>query len=188
MVVTIFVFPGFDALDLALPTRCFGERRESFFLRYVSAHGGLIQSEQGMHVWTEPLNPAEVEDILVVPGGSGVERLLLLDSEIEGYLKKMSANTDYCIAFAEGIALLAQSGVLFHRTVADYPNLHGRQQIFDLSVQRSKYDPWVADGKFYTASSAMAGLPMLLHLIGECTDLSDAQEIAEQIGYEWEDA
>ncbi|HIR26414.1 MAG TPA: DJ-1/PfpI family protein, partial [Candidatus Choladousia intestinigallinarum] len=118
MVVSVFLFDDFETMDAFMPVQLFGMLKEHFYVRMLSKNGGLMNSAQGVKVWTEPLNPIEIEDILVIPGGVGAKRLLNLDKDMQPLLRKAAENTDYCISIREGTGLLVQSGILYHRTAA----------------------------------------------------------------------
>lgn len=67
MVVNVFLFDEFEVMDAFGPTEVFGHVPEHFYIRFISLRGGLITGKQGMKVWTEPLNPLEIEDIFLIP-------------------------------------------------------------------------------------------------------------------------
>ena len=76
MVVNVFLFDDFEAMDAFGPVQIFGTVPEHFYIRFISLRGGLITGKQGMKVWTEPLNPVEIEDVFLIPGGKGVKSFL----------------------------------------------------------------------------------------------------------------
>ena len=76
MVVNVFLFDDFEVMDAFGPVQVFGCTPEHFYIRFISMRGGLINGKQGMKVWTEPLNPLEIEDIFLIPGGKGVKSFL----------------------------------------------------------------------------------------------------------------
>ena len=76
MVVNVFLFDDFEVMDAFGPVQVFGCTPEHFYIRFISMRGGLITGKQGMKVWTEPLNPLEIEDIFLIPGGKGVKSFL----------------------------------------------------------------------------------------------------------------
>lgn len=185
MIVNVFLFDDFETMDAFGPAELFGKLPEHFYLRYLSKNGGIVSSVHGVKVWTEPLNPAEIEDIFVVPGGVGAKRLFYLDKSVLTMLKKAVDNADYCLSAAEGTALLTQTGVLYHRTVADYNYDENWKRMFLVGAQRISGLKWASDGKFYTCSDTMSSLKMVLGLIADCLDLADAEAAAEAVGIEW---
>lgn len=155
-------------------------------MRLLSKQGGLVTSAQGVKVWTEPLNPVEIEDILVVPGGCGAKRLFYLDREAQSLFKKAAENSDYCLSIGEGIGLLVQTGVLYHRIVADTPLDEDWKRMFHAGVERVPDVRWVADGKFYSCSSALKSVDMILDVISDCLDVEDARSIADKLEFVWD--
>ena len=81
MVVNVFLFDDFEVMDAFGPVQVFGCTPEHFYIRFISMRGGLINGKQGMKVWTEPLNPLEIEDIFLIPGGKGVKSFLHTEGE-----------------------------------------------------------------------------------------------------------
>ena len=66
MVVNVFLFDDFEVMDAFGPVQIFGCVPEHFYIRFISLRGGLITGKQGIKVWTEPLNPIEIEDIFLI--------------------------------------------------------------------------------------------------------------------------
>ena len=81
MVVNVFLFDDFEVMDAFGPVQIFGCVPEHFYIRFISLRGGLITGKQGIKVWTEPLNPIEIEDIFLIPGGK-VSRAFYIRKEI----------------------------------------------------------------------------------------------------------
>ena len=65
MFVNIFLFEGFHTMGAFGPAQIFGSAEDKFCIRYISMDGGIITSHQGAKVWTEPLNPKEIEGVLL---------------------------------------------------------------------------------------------------------------------------
>ena len=76
MVVNVFLFDDFEAMDVFGPVQIFGTVPEHFYIRFISLRGGIITGKEGVKIWTEPLNPIEIEDIFLIPGGKGVRSFL----------------------------------------------------------------------------------------------------------------
>ena len=62
MVVNVFLFDDFEVMDAFGPVEIFGRVPEHFYVRFISLRGGLITGKQEIKIWTEPLNPVEIED------------------------------------------------------------------------------------------------------------------------------
>lgn len=121
MVVNVFLFDDFEVMDAFGPVQVFGCTPEHFYIRFISMRGGLINGKQGMKVWTEPLNPLEIEDIFLIPGGKGVKSFLHTEGEkSQQLLKQAVEESSFCMMVQNASAMLARTGLLFHRQVADY--------------------------------------------------------------------
>ena len=121
MVVNVFLFDDFEVMDAFGPVQVFGCTPEHFYIRFISMRGGLINGKQGMKVWTEPLNPLEIEDIFLIPGGKGVKSFLHTEREkSQQLLKQAVEESSFCMMVQNASAMLARTGLLFHRQVADY--------------------------------------------------------------------
>src|SRR4030088_234162 len=83
--VVIVAFPGVTLLDISGPAQVFAELQEielptaSYSLAYLSASGGLVQTDVGMMVDTAPISSIRPHEggTLVIPGGpriGGVRR------------------------------------------------------------------------------------------------------------------
>ena len=52
-------------MDAFGPVEILGRVPEHFYVRFISLRGGLITGKQEIKIWTEPLNPVEIEDIFL---------------------------------------------------------------------------------------------------------------------------
>lgn len=57
------------------PVQIFGTVPEHLYTLYFTARR-TDHRKAGNKVWTEPLNPIEIEDIFLIPGGKGVKSFL----------------------------------------------------------------------------------------------------------------
>ena len=189
MVVNIFLFDDFEVMDAFDPVQIFGCVPEKFYIRYISLRGGLITGKQGVKIWTEPLNPQEIEDVLLIPGGKGVKSFLHIEGENEKKLLKAAVEeAEFCMMVQNGSALLARSGLLFRRQVAGYDYDENWKRMFTVGIDYLNDVRWCADGKYYSCSNTMAAIDMTLGLISDMVDVSLAENIARETGYHWDSA
>lgn len=186
MNVNIILFDDFETMDALGPAQIFGKAPERFHLNYLSVNGGIINSSQGVKIWTELLIPREVEDILVIPGGRGAKKLLCLEENTLKIMKEAAQEADICMMVGNGSSLLAQTGLLYRRRIADYPGDENWKRMFTAEILREKDVRWISDGKYYSSGSTAAGLDMALGVISDLVDLEVAIRIADSIGYEWD--
>lgn len=185
MNINIVLFDDFETMDAFGPAQLFGKAPNHFQLRYLSANGDIINSSQGVKVWTDFLVPEEIEGILLIPGGKGARRLLWQDKRTLNLLKCSAENADICLMVGNGSALLAQTGLLYRRKIADFPMDENWNRMFTAAIERVKDARVVMDGKYYSCNSTAAGLDMTLWMMADLIDLDVAQKTAECIGYHW---
>lgn len=185
MKVNIFLFDEFDTMEAFASAEVFGRLPEQFHLGYYSLKGDFVTSLQGVKVWTDFLDERLFGDVLIIPGGKGARRLIREDENLCGLLKKIVQQHSFCVMIGSGISLLAQTGILYRRRVCDYPMDKNWNRMFTAAVYRFSGIKWAADGKFYSASSPVAGIDMCLSILADLTDLGIAEQIAEELGYEW---
>ncbi|MDE7319753.1 MAG: DJ-1/PfpI family protein [Lachnospiraceae bacterium] len=185
MEVNILLYDDFDSMDAFGAAEVFGRAPELFYINYLSLTGNIVNSMQGVKVWTEPVEPNKIHDIVVIPGGRGARRLLFQDSESLRLMKRIVERAEVCMMVSNGSAIPAQTGALFRRKIADCKMDANWKRMFMAGVSVIKDAGWVADGKFYSSSSTMTGIAMALSLVADRGDYDAACRIAEQIGYDW---
>ena len=186
MVVNVFLFDDFEVMDAFGPTEILCHVPEHFYIRYISLRGGLVTGKQGIKVWTEPLNPVEIEDILLIPGGTGVKSFLHMEENGQQLLKQAVEEASFCMMVQNASAMLARTGLLFHRQVADYAYDENWKRMFTVGIDYIDGEKWISDGKYYSCSTTMAAINMTLGMISDSLDVGVAEKIAEEIGYAWD--
>lgn len=185
MNVNIVLFDDFDTLDAFGPAQIFGTEPKHFHLNYLSVNGGIINSSQGVKVWTELLIPQEVEDILLFPGGRGAKRLLCMEEKALEVIKESVREASICMMVRNGFALVAQTGHLYHRRIAEYEGDENWKRMFTAGIDCIPGYRWMSDGKYYSSSSSAASLDMTLGVISDMVDVELAESIAARVGYQW---
>lgn len=186
MVVNVFLFDDFEAMDVFGPVQIFGTVPEQFYIRFISLRGGMITGKQGVKIWTEPLNPIEIEDIFLIPGGKGVRSFLHTEGDKgRQALKQAVEEAEFCMMVQNASAMLTRTGLLFHRQVTDYDYDENWKRMFTVGINYINGEDWISDGKYYSSSTTMAAMDMTLGLIGDMLDIDIAEKIAKEIGYLW---
>lgn len=185
MEVNILLFDDFDSMDAFGAAEVFGRAPEHFHINYLSVTGNIVNSMQGVKVWTEPMDPDEIQGIVVIPGGRGARRLLFQDSESLRLIRRAVERAEICMMVSNGSAIPAQTGVLFRRKIAECRTDANWKRMFMAGVSTVEEAGWVADGKFYSSSNTMTGIAMALGIVADQADYDAACRIAEQIGYDW---
>lgn len=184
--VNIVLFDDFDTLEAFGPAEVFGSLPNHFHPRYLSVSGDVINSAQGAKIWTDFLVPDEIDDILIIPGGRGARRLLWKDERALQLMKRAAASAEYCLMIGNGSALLAQTGILYRRRIADVPTEANWNNMFTAGIERITEVPMVVDGKFYSCRTAMDGIDLSLWAIADILDIGLAEEAARRMVYDWD--
>lgn len=185
MNVNLVLFDDFELMDAFGPAQIFGMVPEHFHLNYLSVKGGIVNSSNGAKVWTEILIPDEAEDILVIPGGRGARKLLYLEQDTLKILKKSAEAVDYCLMVENGSAILSQTGLLYHRKIADYDYDENWKRMYAAGMTYVPGVRWMSDGKYYSCSCTAAGIDMTLSVMADITDIEVAEKAAKRMGYAW---
>lgn len=186
MKVNVFLFDEFDTMEAFAPAEVFGKLPEHFHLEYYSLKGDYVSSAQGAKVWTDFLDERLQGDVLIVPGGKGARRTIRGNEQLCGLLKTIVEQHSFCVMLGSGISLIAQTGVLYRRRVCDYPMDQNWNRMFTAAIYRTADTKWAADGKFYSASSPVAGMDMCLNILADLLDLDLAERTAAELGYAWD--
>lgn len=117
MEVNVLLFDDFETMDAFGPADILSCEKEGLHVNYLSLTGNMVNSMQGVKVWTEPLDPEQLKGILIVPGGRGARRVLQQDTELQKKLKIAAERSEFCLMIAEGAYLVAQTGLLFRRKI-----------------------------------------------------------------------
>jgi len=122
-------------------------------------------------------------DVLLVPGGVVEDELKApaVAEWIADTSKKASLTASVCT----GSFLLAQAGLLDHRTVTTHWE--------DLAEMRAKFPAvdtvdkrrWVDEGSIVTSAGISAGIDMSLHLVERLAGRELALKTARQMDFEW---
>ena len=166
MYVNIVLFDDFETLDAFGPAEVFGKLPEEFHIRYLSVSGDVINSVHGVKVWTDFLVPEEIDGILIIPGGKGARRLLWKDERALNIIKKAAENSDYCLMIGNGSAILAQTGLLYRRRIADFPMDTNWNRMFTAGIERIEGAKVAIDGKFYSCGNTILGMDTALWKVG----------------------
>lgn len=186
MNVNIVLFDDFETMDAFGPAQVFGMLPEHFYVKYLSVNGGIVNSSQGLKVWTEQLVAEELRGILVIPGGRGAKRLLHIEQETLVVMKRAAQTADFCMMVGNGSAIVSQTGLLFHRQIADYDYDENWKRMFSAGITRVPGIRWTADGKYYSCANTISGLDMSLSVVADTVDLDVAVRAAKRLGYAWD--
>ena len=183
MDINILLFPDFESLDVFGPAEILGSI-DKYHLRFISAHGGIVTSKQGVPILAEALDEIDYSAILLIPGGFGV-RPLINDAHFIAMVKFLASQAKYCLTVCTGSALLAKTGLLDSRRATSNKISFEWVQSINSNVDWIGNARWVIDGKYYSSSGVTAGMDMTLGFVSDIWGKDIAIKTANYMEYVW---
>lgn len=183
MKIHILLFDEFETLDIFGPVEILA-RVQQHELFYHSLDGGIVKSAQGTDILTVPLDKADSDSVLVIPGGRGT-RTLVNNEKFLARIAEFSEDAKYILSVCTGSALLAKAGVLEGKRATS--NKQALKWVMSVSngVNWVPKARWVKDENIYTSSGVSAGMDMVLGFISDLYGVEKAEQIANDIEYIW---
>lgn len=119
-------------------------------------------------------------DVLLVPGGFGVDDLLE-NSEVINWIRRMDESTKWTVSVCSGSLLLAQAGLLGGKNCTTHWRRKDQLRQFNVNVVDERY---VQDGKYITSAGVSAGIDMALYLVSKIAGEPAAKMIQLSIEYD----
>jgi transcriptional regulator GlxA family with amidase domain len=190
--VAIFMFDGVEVLDFAAPFEVFtyaGQRVRpgSLEVRTVAARSP-ITARNGLIVCPPLLDEIPVPDVLILPGGLGVEEVLRNDAEAMAWISSTAAHAQWTMSICTGAFFLAHCGLLKgRRATTHFADLEGLKAL-EPTVELQADQRFVHEGRLITSAGISAGLDASLYLVAQILGREAAQETARWLEYhstEW---
>lgn len=180
--IKLFVFPGHQILDLAGPLAAFDAvrkitERQFYSLDVLSHTGGMVLSNAGVPVGTQPADEA-VADTLIVVGGDFSS--MMKPGEVNS-VATLAARTPRIASVCTGAFLLAETGLLHGRRATTHwraaQSLQRRYPTINVEMDRI----FVVDGHIWTSAGIAAGIDLALALIEADLGVEMAREVARHL-------
>src|SRR5215472_14589449 len=140
-----------------------------------------VRTDRGLMILpTQTRESAKACDILVVPGGPGIDNAMLDDGWI-AYTRREAANAKYVFSVCTGSLLLAAAGLLTGRRAGGHWQARDLLARFDVIPSDARL---TIDGKFYTSGGVSAGIDMALRLVADVVGEETARKIQLAIEYD----
>ena len=179
--IGFFIYPDFQLLDLSGPLCVFeiasmyapGE----YGLRVLSAKGGLVKSNAGLGIESEPCLEALL-DTLIVVGGRGSRNL---DAEAIEAVSAVGQRVRRLASVCTGAFVLARCGLLEGIRVTTHWRHTARLQrdYPGLKVQGDRI--FIRDGRVWTSAGITAGVDLALALVEEDLGPAVSQAVAREM-------
>ena len=189
----ILIFDDVEVLDFCGPFEVFsvtrnvpGSRQETvspYDVKLIGIQEGTISTRGGMQV-TPHVTMASCPplDVLVVPGGWGVRRLL--DNEdIAAWLRGRAGEVHTLASVCTGSLLLGAAGLLEGRTATThFGALDNMAELLPgTTVDRERH--FIRDGDVWTAAGIAAGIDLSLRIVADHHGEDVARETAKYMEY-----
>ena len=179
--IGILLFDGITALDAIGPYEVL-QRLPGARVRMLGARRGPVRTHEGSLSLVADYELAECAhpDLVLVPGGFGVDRLLH-DAATLAWIRDAHATSQWTTSVCTGSLLLGAAGVLRGlRATSHWNSLeHLREYGAEPTLERV-----VFQGKVVTAAGVSAGIDMALALVARLADDDVAQAIQLSIEYD----
>jgi transcriptional regulator GlxA family with amidase domain len=187
--IAVVLFEGAEELDFAGPWEVlaawatqFPDDGASVFT--VADTDGLMRCAKGLrvaadHTW----DTAPAADVIVVPGGDGVNAKL----EDPAFLERLRSYADrgtLVTSVCTGALALAAAGLLRDRPATTWWGRLDRLAELEPTVEVRPDDRFVDSGEIVTAAGVSAGIDMALHLVARLHSVERAREVRRYIQYD----
>lgn len=184
--VGVFLFEGFEPLDVFGPVQMLGALRSRFRIHMLGPVADQpVTSSLGQRVladrsWDDP-TPL---DIMMVPGGQGT-RVEVSNERLLDAVRRHAGSSELVTSVCTGAAILAAAGLLDGRRATSNKRAFEWVKSQGPNVEWIAEARWVEDGNIVTSGGVAAGIDMAVHLIARLHDPSVAEALASGLEYRW---
>lgn len=172
--VVFLIFPDVTQLDLTGPAEVFASA-EGFRVELAWKTREPVITDGGWAIApTRTFADAPQADVLMIPGGGGVDALLG-DPEVRDFVRRQAAGAQWVTSVCTGALVLGAAGLLRGKRATTHWSSH--QFLADFGAV-PVHERFVRDGFVYTAAGVSAGIDMGLALVGQIAGdavVADAQ-------------
>ena len=147
----------------------------------VAASMQPVRTDRGLMILpTQTRESAKPCDILVVPGGPGIDNAML-DVGWIAYTQREAADAKYVFSVCTGSLLLAAAGLLTGRRAGGHWQARDLLARFGVTPSDARL---IVDGKFYTSAGVTSGIDMALRVVADIVGEESARKIQLAIEYD----
>lgn len=180
MKIAILLFDNYTALDIIGPYEVLSKLPNSRIC-FVGLEKREFRDLYGLRISAEySLNEISQADILLIPGGTGINNLLT-NKEIIDWIQKIDKTTNWTVSVCSGSLLLAQAGLLIGKECTTHWRRIDQLSKYDVIVRKERY---IQDGKYITSAGVSAGIDMALYLASKISGELTAKMIQLAIEYD----
>jgi cyclohexyl-isocyanide hydratase len=178
--VNIVLVPRMVQLDVTGPFEVLA-RVPGWNVSLVAATLEPVRTELGLRIVPDVTREqAAPADLLVVPGGTGVD-FAMLDPAWIAFVQRQAASADHVFGICTGSLLLAAAGVLQGRHAGGH--WQARDLLAKFGVTPSD-ERLTIDGKYYTSGGVTSGIDVALRVFADLEGEMVARKIQLAIEYD----
>ena len=187
--VAILIFEDVEVLDFAGPFEVFGVARQAdgepaFEVEVFSLDAGVIHARNGLRVLPHHRAEDPRMDLLIVPGGYGVRRLLA-DDRTHRFLIAGYEVSETTLSVCTGSLLLGACGLLGGLAATTHSDAIDELRAVDAAIDVRPDARMVDNGKVVTSAGISAGIDASLYLVARFCGHDVAAETARYMNYDW---
>lgn len=180
MQVNILLFPHVVPLDVIGPYEVLS-RVPGWRVEIVARSSEAIPTDKPLLLLpTATWDDAANADLLVVPGGSGVDDIIC-DRVWVRYVADQAAQASYILGVCTGSLLLGAAGVLHSKKATTHWMVRDLLPAFGATAVNKRV---VRDGNVFTAAGVTAGIDAALSLVGDLEGVAQARTIQLAMEYD----
>lgn len=144
----------------------------------VSRDGGMVRSESGLYLGSEPLPDFSSRiDTLVLPGGSG-SREAATDHELMSWIREAARRSRRVVTVCSGTFIAAEAGLIDTKRVTTHWARAAELQEAYPKVRVDADQIYIRDGRVWSSAGVTAGIDLALALVEDDLGVAVAQTVA----------
>jgi transcriptional regulator GlxA family with amidase domain len=178
--IAILLFDNHTALDIVGPYDVLNKLPNSK-IYLVGPEKKEYQDSYGLKITADySIDEVNQADILLVPGGFGIDNLLT-NGKIIDWIQKIDSSSKWTVSVCSGSLLLAQAGLLDGKDCTTHWRRKEQLRNYNVNIKNERY---VLDGKYLTSAGVSAGIDMSLYLVSLISGEQTAKMIQLAIEYD----
>jgi transcriptional regulator GlxA family with amidase domain len=180
MKIVILLFDKFTALDIIGPYDVLN-RLPGSQIYFVGLEKKEYKDSYGLKMYADySIDEIEQADVLLIPGGFGIDAILS-NEEIINWIQKIDKKTTWTTSVCSGALLLANAGLLDKKECTTHWRRKEQLSKYKVTIKNERY---VKDGKIITSAGVSAGIDMALYLVSIIAGDQTARMIQRAIEYD----
>ncbi len=180
MKIGILLFDNYTALDVVGPYEVLSRLPDSKFF-FIGLEKKPYEDDHGLKIIADnSIKEISQVDILLIPGGFGIDKILKIKEIIE-WINMIDSASIWTVSVCSGSLLLAEAGLLDNKLCTTHWRRKDQLKRYNLKVVNERY---IQDGKYITSAGVSAGIDMALYLVSKIAGDKTAKMIQLSMEYD----